>query len=35
VAGIAANAEKSAATGDFIGAGMQGAAAIAQLPLGA
>jgi hypothetical protein len=34
-AGIAASAEKTAATGDFVAGGIQGAAAIAQLPLGA
>jgi hypothetical protein len=34
-AGIAANADKTAATGDFIAAGIRGAAAIAALPLGA
>jgi hypothetical protein len=34
-AGIAAGAESKAATGDFMGAGILGAAAIAQLPLGA
>jgi hypothetical protein len=33
-AGVAAGAEKNAATGDFMGAGIQAAAAIARLPLG-
>jgi hypothetical protein len=32
-AGVAAGAEKTAATGDFVAGGIRGAAAIAQLPL--